>query len=41
MSDIEFHNELPRRKRRGINKKNIFNITASGGEYNPKRFNPR
>ena len=31
-------NELPRRKQRGINKENIFNIAASGGEYNPERF---
>jgi hypothetical protein len=25
----------------GVSTKNIFNITASGGEYNPERFNPR
>jgi hypothetical protein len=31
-------NELPRRKQRGINKENILNIAASGGEYNPERL---
>jgi hypothetical protein len=32
------YNELSRRKQRGINKENIFNIAASGGEYNPERL---
>jgi hypothetical protein len=31
-------NELPAASGRGINKENIFNIAASGGEYNPERF---
>jgi hypothetical protein len=34
----KFKNELPRRKQRGIFGSYV-SFAASGGEYNPKRFN--